>query len=234
MGHAKTVAEGFLAVVSIIFLLVTAVWLPLYVNWWVSLSAFIFLAVPFSLNCLYKMRRFHQKTDASPDDKRVKNVLMSLQGLGFGGWFLDVMSTSFVVDMNRSGIELNILGWPTAALGGLAYYIPITFVVYYLLFKANCKESFYSVIVITLVISVMGARNLGSGLYNLSVLGELTSLTAQVQIVGTWLGVSAILAACNLAALMKARKTQLMPLNPHSATALGLSMSSSNAVEQKA
>jgi hypothetical protein len=213
MGHARTVAQGFTVVASSICLVVTVVWLPLYVEWWVTLTSFLLLLVPFAANCGLLLKCFCQKKqDDAEGEKRAKNVLLSLQGLGFAGWFLDLVSTVFVVNMNHSGIELNILGWPYAAFGGLAYYVPITFLVCYLLFRVQSKESFYGVVAITVMIAILGARNLGAGLYNLASLGAFNSLTAEIQIIGTWLGFVLILAASNLAILAKSKNPIPKPL----------------------
>lgn len=213
MGHARTVAQGFTVVASSICLVVTAVWLPLYVEWWVTLTSFLLLFVPFAANCALMLKCFCQKKqDDTEGEKRAKNVLLSLQGVGFAGWFLDLVSTVFVVNMNHSGIELNILGWPYAAFGGLAYYVPITFLVYYLLFRAQSKESFYSVVALTVLIGILGARNLGAGLYNLASLGVFNSLTAGIQIIGTWFGFVLLLVASNLVILVKSKNSLSKPL----------------------
>lgn len=138
--------------------------------------------------------------------KQMKKVLMSLQGVGFACWFLDVLSTIFVININQTSSELNPLGWPLGAVGALAYYMPITFVAYYLLYKVKSKESFYSTIVITAVTLFMGARNLNAGLYNFPNTGSFNLSMDNLEILGIWLTVIIILATLNIAATLESKK----------------------------
>ena len=71
---------------------------------------------------------------------QAKNVLMAMQGVGLACWFLDVISTIFAINISQTSSELNPLGWPFSAIGALAYYIPITFVVYCLLYKVKSRN----------------------------------------------------------------------------------------------
>ena len=208
MDQAKSVAQGFIAMVSVICLFVTFGWLPFYLNLWVGLGLFLFLAVPFSIRCVMVLKRFREKKPAQTGVKQAKNVLMSLQGVGFACWFFDVISTIFVVNIKLSGSELNPLGWPFGAVGALVYYIPITFVVYYLLYKAKSKESFYVTVVISAVSLFMGIRNLNAGSYNFAKIGSFASSTEDFEILGIWLAVLIILALLNIAAIIN-KKTNV-------------------------
>src|SRR5208337_2875306 len=119
------------------------IWVSVNINLWLGLGLFVFLAVPFSLRNIMSLRDFDAKMTAQDAVKKAKTVLMALQGFGFACWFLDVTSTIFAININQTSSELNILGWPFGALGALTYYIPTTFLTYFLLYKVKSKESFY-------------------------------------------------------------------------------------------
>lgn len=199
MSQVKSVASGFIATASAICLFVTFVWLPLYVNLWVGLAVFLPLATPFLINSYFAVKQFRQK---KPDDpagvKKAKNLLMAMQGFGFACWFFDVLSTVFVINILRSGQELNILGWPYSALGALAFYIPITFVAYFLLFRVKSKESFYATVAITALTVFMGLRNLWGSLYNFPKTGDFTLSFENLVVLVTWLAITIILVVLNV------------------------------------
>jgi len=204
MDQAKSVLQGFIALASVIWL-ITCVWVASNVNMntWLGLGLFLFLAVPFSICGTVYLKGFKERKSAQTAVKKAKNVLMSLQGFGFACWFFDVISTFFVINLNQSGSELNPLGWPFSALGALVYYIPITFVVYYLLYKVKSKESFYVTVAVTGISLFMGARNLSAALYNLREIYSFTASTADLEILGMWLGIAVILATVNIVAVIK-------------------------------
>jgi len=212
MNKAENVAQGFIAAASVIWL-ITCVWAYSNLNLWLGLGLFLFLAVPFSARGIIGLKYFIVKEPAQTSVKKAKNVLMSLQGIGFACWFLDVISTIFTININQTSSELNILGWPFSALGAIAYFIPITFLVYYLLYKVKSKESFYSVWVITAITMFMGLRNLNAGFHNLLDLGQTYSLTAELEIIGILLAVGVILASLNLVALIKSKNPASFRLN---------------------
>ncbi len=132
---------------------------------------------------------------------------MALQGFGFACWFFDVLSTAFVISIKHASYELNPLGWPLSAVGALAYFVPITFAAYYLLFKAKSKESFYATIVLTGVSVFMGLRNLCASLYNLPKINPFASQTEDYLILGIWIALVITLATLNTFFIFKTRKS---------------------------
>lgn len=204
MDQAKSVAQGFIASASAIWL-VTFVMVSIGMNLWLGLGLFLFLAVPFSIHAVQYLKSLKGKKPAQTRVKQAKNILMSMQGVGFACWFFDVLSTIFVVNIKQSDSELNPLGWPFGAVGALAYYIPITFVAYCLLFKVKSKESFYGAVGITAVSLFMGARNLNAGLLsNFPRIGLFTfSNAADLEILFIWLAILVTLRILNIMAIIK-------------------------------
>lgn len=139
---------------------------------------------------------------------------MALQGVGFACWFLDVISTIFTININQTGSELNPLGWPFSAAGALAYYIPITFVVYCLLYKIKSKETFYGAVALTAVTLFMSARNLNAGLHNFPRVGSFTSSAAELEALCIWLAIVVALGTSNTIVILRNRawriKTKLI------------------------
>jgi hypothetical protein len=211
MEQAKNVAQGYLATASVICLFVTFGWLHFYVNPWIGFGLFLFLAATFSIHCIMLLKNVKGEKSAQTRVKQTKKVLMSLQGVGFACWFFDVISTVFVVNVKQSSFELNPLGWPLSAVGALIYYIPITFVAYYLLYKVKSKESFYATTVITAVTLFMGARNLNAGLYNFPNTGSFTLSMGNLEILGIWFTIIITLATLNIVATLKAKKSNASP-----------------------
>lgn len=207
MSQAKSVTQGFLATATAIWMF-TCGWL-VQLNVWVALGLFLGLLVPFSIRGITYLRSLSGKQPAQTRVKQVKDVLMSLQETGFACWFADVISTIFVVDISQSDSELNPLGWPLGAIGALAYFVPITFVVYYLLYKNKAAASFYGAVAITFVSFFMGARSVNASFYNLSNLGSVnwqTSQSAGFLIFGVWAIVYAVLLILNIVLLRKSNQ----------------------------
>jgi len=203
MGQAKSVAHGFLDMASAICLFVIAGWLIFYLNPWVGLALFLFLAIPFSIRSVLVLKGLTEKKSAQTRVRQAKSVLMALQGVGFACWFLDVISTIFTININQTGSELNPLGWPFSAVAALAYYIPITFVIYYLLYKIKSKESFYGAVILTAVTLFMSARNLNAGLHNFSRVGSFTSSTAELEALCIWLAIVVALGTFNIIVILR-------------------------------
>ncbi len=205
MVQAKNVAQGFIATASAICIFETIVanFLP---NLWLVLLLFLVLAVPLTVNLLMALRSFKAKKPVQEKVKQTKNVLMALQGFGLACWFFDVLSTILVIDVKHTSSELNPLGWPLGAFGALVYFLPITFISYFLLFKLKSKESFYGVLLITGVSVFMGLRNLGASFYNLPAIGGFAGYWDDWAVLGIWVAVVAVLAAVNVLVVVKNRK----------------------------
>lgn len=203
MGQAKNVVHGFLEMTSAICLFVIAEWLIFYLDLWVGLALFLFLAIPFAIRSIFVLKGLIERKSAQNRVRQAKSVLMALQGVGFACWFLDVISTIFTVNINQTGFELNPLGWPFSATAALAFYVPITFVIYYLLFKMKSVESFYAAVILTVVMLSMSAMNLNAGLNNFSKIGSFTSSTAELEILCLWLAIVVILGIFNIAVILR-------------------------------
>ena len=207
MEQTKSVAYGFTAAASAICLFVTLGWMTFQLNQpWIALVLLVFLAVPFSFSCILYLKRLAAETTIQTRVKQAKQVLLALQGVGLACWFFDVLSTVFVVDINQTSSELNPLGWPFGALGALAYYVPITFVVYFLLFKVKSKASFYGAAAISAVTLFMAARNLNASFHNFPSAYSFTSPNAQLVIQGIWFAVVALLVTANVVFVAKRKK----------------------------
>ncbi len=201
MSHTKSVGQGFFASASIICLFLTMVWLPKYVDLWVALALFTVLAVPFALNCLRTVDRFAQhNNDPQVTVKKAKTALMGLQGLGFACWFFDVLSTIFLIDIQQTATELNFLGWPFSALGALVFYVPMVFVVYFLLYRVKSKMSFYVTVVVSVLVLFMGALNFNAALYNFNQVYPYF-VFEDFLVMGIWVAVVLVLAGLNVAAV---------------------------------
>jgi len=205
MSKAENVAHGFLVTAGVICLFATAGWQAFYSNLWADLLLFLLLAVPISIQILMVLEDLEEKRPTQTKVKQTKSILMALQGVGFACWFLDIISTIFTVNINQTGSELNPLGWPLSALGGLAYYVPITFVVYYLLYQDKSKETFYGAVALTAITLFMSARNLNAGLHNFIQIASFSSSTAESEIVYIWIVILFVLGISNTIIMLRNR-----------------------------
>jgi hypothetical protein len=185
MQYVKQVAEGFRFTSSIICLFVTFVWGFGYLPLWLGVPLFVLLATSFVYSCFRLWKRGFGSNPPERQVKQVKATLMAIVGAGVSCWFLDVLSTFLAVNINQSAIELNPLGWPLSAFVALAYYIPITFVMYYLLYKLKKKGPFYVAVVISIATLIFGIISLKAAFNNFfSVF--IFYATSNLWIVGIW------------------------------------------------
>jgi hypothetical protein len=206
MVQAKNVAQGFIVSASAICLFETFQLQSFYLTPWFGWLLFFVLAVPLTANFLMAAERFRAKKPMQEKVRQTKNVLMALQGFGLACWFFDVLSTVLVIDVKHASSELNPLGWPLSAFGALAYFLPITLISYYLLFRLKTKESFYGVLLITGVSIFMGLRNLGASLYNLPAIGNFAGYSDDWAVLGMWVAVVVALTAVNALMVNKNRR----------------------------
>lgn len=203
MGTSRAVIRGFVAASSIICLFLTAVWLPSYTGLIPALVLLAVLAAPFAVNFLRTVDKLNQHTDDSQATvKKAKAVLMALQGLGFACWFYDILSTVYQINILQTAIELNFLGWPFSALGALAFYIPMIFVTYFLLYRVKTKLSFYVAVLISVLVLFMAALNFNAAMYNFWQVYPLGS-SVDYAVIGLWVAVTAVFAALNFASIKK-------------------------------
>jgi hypothetical protein len=127
---------------------------------------------------------------------------MAMQGLGFACWFFDVLSTVYQINILQTAIELNFLGWPFSALGALAFYVPMVFVAYFLLYQVKTKLSFYVAVLVSVLVLFMGALNFNAAMYNFWQVNPLGSVVDFV-VIGVWAAVLAVFAMLNVASIKK-------------------------------
>jgi hypothetical protein len=203
MGTSGAVSKGFVAASSIICLFLTAVWLPSYTGLLPALALLAILAAPFAVNFLRTVDRLNQHTeDSRATVQKAKAVLMALQGLGFACWFYDVLSTVFQINILQTAIELNFLGWPFSALGALAFYIPMVFTTYFLLYRVKTKLSFYVAVLVSVLVLFMGALNFNAAIYNFWQVYPLGS-SVDFVVVGFWVAVTVVFTSLNLVSIKK-------------------------------
>lgn len=203
MGTSGAVSKGFVAASSIICLFLTAVWLPNYTGLLPALVLLAILAAPFAVNFLRTVDRLNQHTeDSRATVQKAKAVLMALQGLGFACWFYDVLSTVYQINILQTAIELNFLGWPFSALGALAFYIPMIFTTYFLLYRVKTKLSFYVAVLVSVLVLFMGALNFNAAIYNFWQVYPLGS-SMDFVVVGFWVAVTAVFTLLNLVSIKK-------------------------------
>jgi hypothetical protein len=203
MGNSGAVIRGFTAASSIICLFLTAIWLPTYTGLLPALALLAILAAPFAVNFLRTVDRLNRHTDdAQATVKKAKAVLMAMQGLGFACWFYDVLSTIYQINILQTAFELNVLGWPFSALGALAFYIPMVFVAYFLLYRVKTQLSFYVAVLVSVLVLFMGALNFNAAIYNFWQVYPLGS-PVDFVVVGVWVAVTAVFTLLNLVSIKK-------------------------------
>lgn len=203
MSQAKSVAQGFLVAATAIWLF-DSLWLG-QLNAWIAIGLFLSLLIPFAIRGVRYLKNMSEKQPVQTRIKQAKNVLMALQGGGFACWFADIISTIFVLDISQTGYEANPLGWPFGAIGALTYFVPITFVVYYLLYKNKAATSFYGAFAVTVVSVAMGTINFSASQQNLNNVARVNwqASNAGYLIFSVWLIIYLALLAFNIALLRK-------------------------------
>lgn len=214
MSQAKSVIQGFITAASIITLFVSAIWLfNAYLNPWVGVPLFIFLAAPFAINCVSLFKDLDQKNSVQTHIKLAKKVLMALPGAGIACWLFDVLSTILVINVAQSGTELNPLGWPYSAPAALAYYIPITVITYYLLYKIKRPASFWAAVAVSTATLFMAARSVFASLNNFGpeIIAQYSPTPAfsELEILCIWSAVAIMLGVLNMRTVLEARKQNM-------------------------
>lgn len=97
---------------------------------------------------------------------RWRHLLFGLLGVALACWVYDLATTFYAIDIAKVAFELNPLGWPTGALGALAYYAPTVVFTYFLLFRIRERMSIYAAVPMTALALLMGSMNLDAGMSN--------------------------------------------------------------------
>jgi hypothetical protein len=203
MEQAKHVADGFRVMASAIGILVTLGW-TITGNLTALIGAPLLFALAASLAayCI-KLAKQVQKSNTTKDQvRRAKAILMGTVGVGVACWFADVLSTFFAVNIGTA-YELNPLGWPYSAFAALAYYIPITFGMYYLLFKQKTKGAFYAALLISIGTLYFGLMSFTASLNNFAFSWQAMGSTANLVIGCIWSTLVLVLTGLNLATLKR-------------------------------
>lgn len=207
MSQVRNIVQGLFLTASAICLF-TTLYLPSHFNLWVGFGFFFLLLVSFSINFALKIKYWNQKRQNSSLVKQVKAIFMGLLGASLACWFLDIITTVFVINIYAIGVELNPLGWPFGIIGVSAYFIPAIAGVYYLLYKVKTVVSFYGAVVLTALTLFMAWMNFVAGVSNFSNVLRFFSSGIHFEIIGPWLAAIIIFSAINIITIVKARKNQ--------------------------
>jgi hypothetical protein len=101
---------------------------------------------------------------------RVKGVLIALFGVCFACWTFDVTLTFYAINAMDIASELNPLGWPLGAVGGLIFYVPAFFFTYFLAFRIKQKYSMLTAVIITILSLYIGFMNFVAAGQNFSLI----------------------------------------------------------------
>lgn len=210
MEQARHVADGFRAMASAIGVLVTLGW-TITGNLTALIGVPLLFALAASLAAYgIKLAKQVQKSNTPKEQvKRAKAILMSTIGIGAACWSADVLSTFFAVNIGTAQ-ELNPLGWPYSAFAALVYYIPITFGMYYLLFKQKTKGAFYAALVISVGTLFFGFMSFTASMNNFALSWQTMDYTANLVIDGIWSTIVLVLTGLNfITAKNKQHNTKL-------------------------
>ncbi len=194
MGSKKSFAQGFLVATGLIWVF-NVVALVNGGDAWLGLMYLLIMLIPAMGITLLKL-----KNPNSPSKDKVnrwRNLLFSFQGVALGFWLFDILTTFYAIDVTRTSIELNPLGWPLGILGAFAFYGPTLVFSYILLFRLKEKVSFYAAFPLTLITLGMSVMNLAAGAQNFQVFVETASLESGVQY-----GLLELILATNLIVLL--------------------------------
>ena len=194
MGSKKSFAQGFLVATGLIWVF-NVVALVNGGDAWLGLMYLLIMLIPAMGITLLKL-----KNPNSPSKDKVnrwRNLLFSFQGVALGFWLFDILTSFYAINVTRTSIELNPLGWPWGILGAFAFYGPTLVFSYILLFKLTEKFSFYAAFPLTLITLGMSVMNLAAGAQNFQVFFETASLESGVRY-----GLLELILATNLIVLL--------------------------------
>ena len=178
MGSLKSLAQGFLVATGLIWIFNVAA-LIYGGDTWLGLMYLLILLTPASGILILKLKNTNH---APPDDShKWRNMLFSFQGVALGFWMFDIITTFYAINVTRSAIELNPLGWPWGILGAFAFYGPTLVFSYILLFKMKEKVSLYAALPLTLITLAMGVMNLVAGAQNFQVFVDTAALETGIR-----------------------------------------------------
>jgi hypothetical protein len=225
VNHTKPLLQGFLLTATAISIFLTLTFLPSFTTVWLGLPVVCMLAAPFTINCMLLLNKASQKRSDKEVVKQVKAVLMGLQGFALACWFLDVLTTVFVLDVRSIGIEINPLGWPFGIIGAAVYYIPALIGGYFLLYKIKTKGSFYGAAGLTVLTLYMASNNLFAGINNFqNVMHYFEPGTRFAETMIFWLTAFITLSIMNIVWISKEHKKEKNPRYPPFEDVFGVSV----------
>lgn len=157
MGLVTDFANGIL-VMAVILLSLNIVTLFVQTRTWLIPFFLLILVIPASI-IAYQFQRFVKKKQKAARLDRVKGILIASFGVCFAWWTFDVALTFYAINAMGIASELNPLGWPLGAVGGLIFYVPAFLFTYFLAFRMKHKYSMLAAIIITVLSLYIGFMN---------------------------------------------------------------------------
>ncbi len=198
MEQAKQVADGFRAMANALCILVTFEWICSWnIPALVGVPLLFVLAASFVAYCIKLFGRVSKNNTPKDQVRRAKAILMGTVGVGIACWLGDVLSTIIAVNIGTSQ-ELNPL-WPYSAFIALAYYIPIAFGMYYLLFKQKTRGSFYAALIISIGTLLFATLSFTASMNNFAYRLQTIAPSANLIIICIWSVMLLVLTGFNVA-----------------------------------
>lgn len=194
MGSKKSLAQGFLVATGLIWIF-NVVPLVIGGDAWLGLMYLLILLIPATGITILKLK--NPNSPSKDNSNKWRNLIFSFQGVALGFWLFDILTTFYAINITRTSIELNPLGWPWGILGAFAFYGPTLVFSYVLLFRLKEKVSFCAALPLTLITLGMGVMNLVAGAQNFQVFVQTASLE-----VGVRYGLLELIVAANLVVLL--------------------------------
>ena len=204
MGSLKSLAQGFLVAIGLIWIFNIAALIRVG-DAWLGLTYALILLIPVSSITYLKLKNTNPKAAPHASEKW-RNLLFSFQGVALAFWMFDIATTFYAINVTGLAVELNPLGWPLGILGAFAYYAPALVFSYILLFKFKENIALYATIPLTLVTLGMGMMNLMAGAQNFQVFVETAALATGIRY-----GLLALIVTINLAVPLALKRTVTQP-----------------------
>jgi hypothetical protein len=180
MGSLKSLAQGFLVATALIWVFNVAA-LLVGGDAWLGLMYLLIMLIPASGVIILKFKnKNHEQKDTR---SKWRNLLFSFQGVALSFWIFDVLTTFYAINIARTSIELNPLGWPWGILGAATFYCPTLVFSYILLFRLKEKISLYAALPVTILTLGMGVMNLVAGAQNFQVFVDTAALLSGMRYV---------------------------------------------------
>lgn len=178
MRSLKSLAQGFLVATGIVWLFNIST-LIREGDAWLGLTYLLILLIPATSIMVLKLRSTSRQEPQGITKWR--NLLFAFQGVALGFWTFDLLTTFYAINITGLAIELNPLGWPLGILGALAFYGPVLFFSYVLLFRLKENFCIYAAIPLTFITLGMASMNLLAGAQNFQVFVDTAALDSSIR-----------------------------------------------------